>query len=239
MWTAPGTWPWSHSLSSRTSTSVASPRWRIASACGGLTSGISERASRRRSAYDFGIWYRMTAVVDVLSPVGRQGGWAVDGRRRQPDGEEPAVTPAGDTRRTAGQPSFLGLRGRRVHVGDRFLERVERQHRALQAGGADVDPEEFEEIVGAKGGYVGKRLALDLVGQQRRARLADRAAAAGEPDPVDDAVPDAEHHRDPIAAERVRALVARRGRLDHAEVVRPPVVLEDVVAVEIVHRFRI
>ena len=37
---------------------------------------------------------------------------------------------------------------------------------------------------------VGDRLALDLVGQEARARLADRAAAAGEPDPLDDAVAD-------------------------------------------------
>jgi len=33
-------------------------------------------------------------------------------------------------------------------------------------------------------------LALDLVGQEAGARLADRAAAAGEPDALDDAVAD-------------------------------------------------
>ena len=81
-----------------------------------------------------------------------------------------------------------------------------------------------------------ERLALDLVGQQAGAGLADRAAAAGEPDPVDDAVLHAEHQRDAVATERVRALVGGVGILDDPEVVGPPVVLEDVVAVEVVHR---
>ena len=71
--------------------------------------------------------------------------------------------------------------------------------------------------------------------RRRRAGLADRAAAAGEPDPLDDAVLDPEHQRDPVAAQRVGALVRRVGILDDPEVVGPPVVLEDVVAVQVVH----
>ena len=82
---------------------------------------------------------------------------------------------------------------------------------------------------------VGHRLALDLVGQEARARLADRAAAAGEPDPLDDAVADRQLERDPVAAERVRALEGRGRILDDPEVMGPPIVLEDVVAVQIVH----
>ena len=46
---------------------------------------------------------------------------------------------------------------------------------------------------------------------------------------------DAELQRDPVAAQRVGALVGRVGVLDDPEVVGPPVVLEDVVAVEVVH----
>ncbi len=87
-------------------------------------------------------------------------------------------------------------------------------------------------------GHLVERLALDLVGQEARAGLADRAAPAGEPDPVDDAVLDAEHQRDPVAAERVGALVGGVGVLDDPEVVGPPVVLEDVVAVQVVHALR-
>ena len=44
-----------------------------------------------------------------------------------------------------------------------------------------------------------------------------------------------EHHRDPVAAERVGALEAGFGFLQDPEVVGAPVVLEDVVAVEVVH----
>ena len=79
------------------------------------------------------------------------------------------------------------------------------------------------------------RLALDLVGQEGGAGLADRAATTGEPDAIDDPVLDAEHQRDPVAAQRVGALVGGVGILDDPEVVGPPVVLEDVVAVQVVH----
>src|SRR4051794_17872242 len=133
--------------------------------------------------------------------------------------KEPALRPADDTRRTAGLGgSRLRLGWRRIDVADGFLQRVEREHRALQAGRADVDPEEVEEIVGAEAGDVLERLALDLVGQERRARLADRTAAAGEADPLDDAITDAEHHRDPVTAQGVGTFMARGGCLDDPEV---------------------
>ena len=109
------------------------------------------------------------------------------------------------------------------------------EHRALQAGGADLDAEQVEQVVRADARDLAERLALDLVGQEARARLADGAAAAGERDAVDDPVRHAEHQRDPVAAQRVGALVGRVGVLDDPEVVGPSVVLEDVVAVEVVH----
>ena len=60
-------------------------------------------------------------------------------------------------------------------------------------------------------GVIGLRrvdgLALDLVGQERRAGLADRAAAPGEADLGDHARRGPELHRDPVAAQGVRALV--------------------------------
>src|SRR5204862_7009956 len=92
-----------------------------------------------------------------------------------------------------------------------------------------------EQVVGAEGGYLLDRLALDLVGQEARARLADRASPAREPHAVDDPIVHAEHQRDPVATERVGAFVRSIGALDDPEVVGPPVVLEDVVAVQIVH----
>ena len=126
-------------------------------------------------------------------------------------------------------------RGRGAQVGEDVLEAVVAQHRALEARRADVDPEQVQQVVGTDGGDVGQRLALDLVGQQRGARLADGAAAAGERDPVDDAVGHAEHQRDPVAAQRVGALVRRVGVLDDPEVVGSSIVLEDVVAIQVVH----
>ena len=111
------------------------------------------------------------------------------------------------------------------------------EHRALQPGRADVDAEEVEQVVRAERFDLGQRLALDLVGQERRGGLADRAAAAGEADALQDAVLDPELQRDPVAAQGVAALVGRGRRVDDPEVVGPPVVLEDVVAVEVVHGF--
>ena len=63
------------------------------------------------------------------------------------------------------------------------------EHRALQAGRADLDAEQVEQVVGSEGRDVGDRLALDLVGQEARADAwLIGAAAAGEGDLVDDAV---------------------------------------------------
>ncbi len=109
------------------------------------------------------------------------------------------------------------------------------EHRALEPGRADVDSQEVEEIVGPEGGHIGHRLALDLVRQEARAGLADRTATAGEPDPLDDPVTNGELERDPVTAERIRSLNGRRRILDDPEVMGPPIVLEDVIAVQIVH----
>ena len=109
------------------------------------------------------------------------------------------------------------------------------EHRALEAGWADVDSEQVEQVVGAECLDPGDRLALDLVRQQRRRCLADCAAATGEADSLNDTVVDPKHHRDPVAAQRIRALEARGRVLDDAEVMGPPVVLQDVVAIKVVH----
>src|SRR5437868_11311299 len=169
-------------------------------------------------------------------------------------GAEPAVMPAGDTRssarsgscgpdavgrrrlrrRSVGRPGVRRGGGGAIGLAECLLERLVAEHCALQPGGADLDAEEVEEIVRPERLHVGDWLALDLVGQERRRRLADRAAAAGEPDALDDAILDADLERDSITAQRVAALEARCRRVDDPEVVGPPIVLEDVVAVEVV-----
>ena len=80
-------------------------------------------------------------------------------------------------------------------------------------------------------------IGLPLISSVRRLALAWLIA---QPRPVKatavhDTVVDAEHQRDPVAAQRVGAFVGRVGVVDHPEVVGSPVVLEDVVAVQIVH----
>ena len=55
-----------------------------------------------------------------------------------------------------------------AQVAEDVLEAVVAEHRALEAGRADVDAEQVEQVVGADGRDLGQRLALDLVGQQAR-----------------------------------------------------------------------
>src|SRR6476660_1267739 len=143
--------------------------------------------------------------------------------------------PAGDTCSGARSWSCLGSRRRGLRrrgprrrgaqVAEDVLKALVAEHRALDPRGADLDAEQVEQVVGAERGHILERLALDLVRQEAGARLADRTATAGEPDAVDDAVLHAEHERDPVATERVAALVRRVGILDHPEVMGPPVVL--------------
>ena len=180
-------------------------------------------------------------MFDGLVAGWRQGGeggrWmAADGprraSRRQAGGRH---LQRRSFRELDGRHAWTSAAGGDAKVAEHVLEAVVAEHRALEAGGADVDAEEVEQVVGADGRDLVDGLALDLVGQEARAGLADGAAAAGERDPIDDAVGDPEHQRDPVAAQRIGALVRRVGVLDDPEVVGPPVVLEDVVAVEVVH----
>src|SRR4051794_33497 len=111
-------------------------------------------------------------------------------------------------------------------------QRLERQHCALHSRRADLDAQVVEHVLAAHVRDLIKRLALDLVGQHARRGLADRAAATGECHLLDSAlVVDAEHQRDPVATQRVCALLGGRGLLEDAEVMRVSVVLENLVAV--------
>src|SRR5207237_2270055 len=96
--------------------------------------------------------------------------------------------------------SVGGLSGGLVGAGgldliERVAKRLVAEHRALEPRRADLDTEEIEEIVGAECLDVGQRLALDLVGEKARARLADGTSASGEPDPLDHTIPNAELER--------------------------------------------
>ena len=77
---------------------------------------------------------------------------------------------------------------------------------------------------------------LDLLGGQRRRRLRDRAAVAAEAQ-LGDAVVGVEvdHHLQLVAAQRVVVLEDEVGVRQLAEVPRPLVVIEDLLAVEVVH----
>ena len=66
------------------------------------------------------------------------------------------------------------------------FERVEREQRALEARRADLDADQVQQVRRGQLRDLVDGLALDLVGQQRGAGLADRAAAAGEGDLGDD-----------------------------------------------------
>src|SRR6476661_6618922 len=112
----------------------------------------------------------------------------------------------------AGSRACLGRR-RDAQVAKDVLEAVVAEHRAVEARWADVDAAKVEQVVGADGRHLVDRLALDLVRQERGARLADGAAATGEGDAIDDPVLHAEHQRDPVATERIRAFIRRVGIL--------------------------
>jgi hypothetical protein len=60
--------------------------------------------------------------------------------------------------------------GGRVSLGQRLLERVVAEHRALQAGRADVDAEEVEEVVARKAST--SATGLPLISSVRRLALA-------------------------------------------------------------------
>src|SRR5207245_2004950 len=75
---------------------------------------------------------------------------------------------------------------------------------------------------------------LQPLGKERCRGLRDRAPTAVEADVFDHAVVDAEVHPDHVAAQRVVLLVADVGVLEAAVVSRVLVVVEDVLAIELV-----
>ena len=61
------------------------------------------------------------------------------------------LRPAGDTRSGPSRKLLLG-EGLRADVGEQVLEGVEAEHRALEAGRADLDPQQVEQVHGLDAG---------------------------------------------------------------------------------------
>ena len=117
------------------------------------------------------------------------------------------------------------------------LDHLQGEQRALHARGGDVDPQQVEHEVLVQAHEVVHRLALELVGDHRGRCLADRAAVAREPDLLDPVLGvELDLDLQLVAAERVEVLELEVGLCQLAPVVGPLVVLEDVLAVEVVHR---
>src|SRR5439155_12020822 len=87
-----------------------------------------------------------------------------------------------------------------------------------------------------EGAHLRDRLALDDVRDHRRGGLADRAAAAVEADVAHDVAVDVELDGELVAAERVHPVGRNRRVIEMPAVARVLVVIEDVLAVEVVHR---
>src|SRR3954453_17657403 len=117
------------------------------------------------------------------------------------------------------------------------LEDLEREQRALHPRRRDVDPEQVEDELAVELEQLGDGHALDLVRGHRRRRLRDRAAVAVEAHLVDPPVlPHLQHDLELVAAQRVVVLGLQVRRLHRPPVVGPLVVLEDLLAVEVVHQ---
>jgi hypothetical protein len=121
-------------------------------------------------------------------------------------------------------------------AGQRVAQHLERQKRALAPGRGDVDPEQVEHPVGVERGGLVDVHPDQLLGGDRRRGLRDRAAVAVEAQVLDPPVGDADLDTELIAAERVVLVGVEVVGLELAEVPRSLVVLEDEIAVEVVHQ---
>src|SRR5690606_17300983 len=125
----------------------------------------------------------------------------------------------------------------RAHAVEPRLERLEREQRALDAHRVLLqrDADQLQQILlGVALGLL-HRHALDLVGEQRRRRLADRTPAAAEAHIRNYTIFDFQIYPNPVTAERVVLLVRDIRVLERAGVVRVPGVFEDQLAVQIAH----
>src|SRR5581483_2752839 len=134
---------------------------------------------------------------------------------------------------SSGTLAMISSRGRELLLVDldALAEDREGEEGALEAHGADGDAEHLDDLVAVDRLDLGEGLALDAGGEEARAGLRDGAAAAGELHVADLVlVVHVERETDLVAAEGVVGLVVDGRGLEHAEVARVLVVVEDVLA---------
>src|SRR3954471_18050618 len=175
------------------------------------------------------------------------------GRRRGCTGP-PVRTPArrsGRCRGTATPPGRSSPRPRRCRrgalrglpldvavvrvVAEGNTQDVHREEGALEPDGRERDAELLEHVFAPEGAHLGDGLALGDIRDHRRRRLADRAAAAVEAHILHDAVCDLELDGELVAAQRIHALGGHRRVVEMPRIAGILVVVEDVLAIEVVH----
>src|SRR5205823_6103821 len=114
------------------------------------------------------------------------------------------------------------------------FQNLEREQGALDPGGGDLDPQLAEDVVLVDLLGVVEGQTLKPFGEERCGGLGYCAPAAVEADVLDHAVLELKVHPHDVAAERVILLVADVGVLEPAIVPRVLVVVEDVLAVELI-----
>src|SRR6185503_13108725 len=117
------------------------------------------------------------------------------------------------------------------------LQRLQAEQRAFDSRWTDRDTEILKDVIAVDRFDLVERLALDLFGEDRSGRLRDRAALAVEAHVRDAVVLDAQGHAQLVAAQRVRVGVRVRRAFELPVIARVLVVIEDVVAVHVVHRY--
>src|SRR5215207_9215628 len=212
------------------------------------TASAARAASTRTTATcgSAGSWWGRTAAS--RSPASTSASSATTGACAASPASSGSFRPAVTTdrhRRARSSALAADLRRARRRVGlprdrvaqPRRLEHLEREQRALHARRGDVDPEQIEHEVAVEPDEVVDRHPDDLLGGHRRRRLGDRAAVAREAHVRDAAVlAHAELDLELVAAERVVVLELQVRVLELAEVPRLLVVLEDVLAIQVVHQ---
>ena len=165
------------------------------------------------------------------SAAGRGRGVAV--------GARPPARPAGDTAAARRGHAALLDCAAAAGLGERLLERLVAEHRALQAGGADSIPSRSSRSSARKAAT--SVTGLPLISSVRRLALAWLIAQPRPVNPTRSTTPSRTPSWSVIRSpHRGFEPSIRRGRiLDDPEVVGPPIVLEDVVAVEVVHWVRV
>src|SRR5215216_5480478 len=144
------------------------------------------------------------------------------------------TVPSVTTRSSILPRSLLVLRVPTLDAVDPHLERLQGEERAFEAHRPKLDAEHLEDVLASQPLHFLQSLPLDLLGEHRSGRSANRAADAREAHVFDGTVLDAEIHADLVATERIGILGADVRRLQGAEVAGVLAVVEDILPIEVV-----